>query len=80
MKLTQKQLRQLINEAIQGRRPGEPEPFAIAEALEVSRDEKHNAWDAEQTLRSLARFFNDDEVTSKAFELVMKKLSRIQEY
>ena len=32
MKLSQNQLRKLISEAIQGRRPGEPEPFSIDEA------------------------------------------------
>lgn len=33
MKLTQKQIRRLINEAIQGRHPGQPEPFSVTEEI-----------------------------------------------
>lgn len=52
IKLNQKQLRSIINEAIQGRRPGEPEPFAFQE-IDAGLQEANEARDKMQEATAL---------------------------
>lgn len=80
MIITKQQLQQLIDEefsrAIEKRRSR-----ALTEARQPvpSEDDAENAQSAEYGLDTLGSFFQDNEVISKAYDLVMTRLRKIQQ-
>lgn len=76
IKLTEGQLRRIIKQEATKRSPKLNERLHVKPTI----DDAVDAQEAEQLLRSFQRFFEDDEVMSKNYELMTRRLREIQTY